>query len=61
MTDRRLRLATLAVFLLGVGLMLAFNVTITRLLGVACILAFIVLGVFTIASPEYLAEEPGED
>ena len=58
--DRHLRIATLVAFVLGVGLMLAFNVTVTRIAGVAGILAFIVLGVFTIASPEYLAEDDGD-
>jgi hypothetical protein len=57
MSERRLLRATLASFVLGAGLMLAFDVTITRILGVALIFTFIVLGAFTIAAPEYLAED----
>jgi hypothetical protein len=60
MSQRHLFRATVASFVLGAGLMLAFDVTLTRILGVALILAFIVLGAFTIATPEYLAEEEDE-
>jgi hypothetical protein len=60
MSHTNLLRATLAALFLGAGLMLAFDVTITRILGVALILAFIVLGAFTVATPEYLAEEEDE-
>lgn len=40
---------------LGVFLMLAFEATLTRVLGVALILAWIVLGVFALLRPEDLA------
>jgi L-asparagine transporter-like permease len=51
----------LILFALGVVLMLAFDATVTRVLGVALILAFIALGTFTIATPEYLSEEEGQE
>jgi hypothetical protein len=57
MTERRLTLAAIAAFVAGVALMIPFEATITRILGVAALFAFIVLGVFAIASPERLGEE----
>jgi hypothetical protein len=44
----------------GLALMLAFESWITRLLGVLALFAFIVIGVFLIADPAFLAEEEGE-
>jgi hypothetical protein len=44
----------------GLALMLAFEGWITRLLGVLALFAFIVIGVFLIADPAFLAEEEGE-
>jgi hypothetical protein len=44
----------------GLALMLAFESWITRLLGVLALFAFIVIGVFLIADPAFLAEEVGE-
>jgi hypothetical protein len=41
----------------GLALMLAFESWITRLLGVLALFAFIVIGVFLIADPAFLAEE----
>lgn len=57
--------AALAAFVLGTGLLLAFEKAVTLAVGVVLLLAFVVLGVFAIASPEYLAlspdgSEPGE-
>jgi hypothetical protein len=52
--------ATLASFVLGAGLLVAFEKALTLAVGVILLLAFIVLGVFTIASPEYLALAPDE-
>jgi hydrogenase/urease accessory protein HupE len=52
--------AAIACFVLGAGLLLAFDKAVTLLLGVTLLLAFIALGVFAIASPEYLAREPDE-
>ena len=44
----------------GLVLMLAFESAVTRLLGVLALFAFIVIGVFLIADPAFLAEEEGE-
>ena len=44
----------------GLALMLAFDSWITRLLGVLALFAFIVIGVFLIADPAFLAEEEDE-
>jgi hypothetical protein len=41
----------------GLALMLGFESAITRLLGVLALFAFIVIGVFLIADPAFLAEE----
>ena len=55
--ERRLALATLACFVLGTGLLFPFEHTVTIALGVAFLLAFIVCGVFVLASPERLRED----
>jgi hypothetical protein len=44
----------------GLALMLAFESWITRLLGVLALFAFIVIGVFLIADPAFLAEDEKE-
>jgi predicted lipid-binding transport protein (Tim44 family) len=41
----------------GLGLMLPFEATITRILGVAALFTFILTGVFLIADPARLAAE----
>jgi len=41
----------------GVILMIGFDTTITRVLGVAALLAFIACGVFAIADPEVLGRD----
>ena len=41
----------------GLALMLVFDNAITRVLGVLALFAFIVIGVFLIADPAFLAEE----
>jgi hypothetical protein len=46
---------TVAAFVLGAGLLLVFDHPVTLALGVLLLFAFIVLGVFTIADPGYLA------
>lgn len=56
MTERRLTTAALAAFVIGVGLMVPFEGTLVRIAGVLCLFAFIVLGVFAIATPERLEE-----
>jgi hypothetical protein len=57
MTDRHLRIAAVAAFCAGIGLMIPFEHTATLLAGVLCLLAFIVLGVFAIANPEDLSRD----
>jgi hypothetical protein len=53
--SRPLIAATLASFILGAGLLFAFEKAVTLAVGIMLLFAFIVLGVFAIASPEYLA------
>ena len=48
----------LACFAVALVLMLAFEATLTRILGVAALFAFIVSGVFAIADPAFLDEDP---
>ena len=56
----RLEVAAIACFVLGAGLLLPFESTVTILLGVLLLAAFIVCGVFALATPESLARDPGE-
>ena len=53
----RLPVLALASFTLGVALMIPFEYTITRILGVGLLFAAIVTGVFAIASPELLSDD----
>jgi hypothetical protein len=63
MRGERDRLALAAVALLGLGslLLLLFELWFTRLLGVAALFAFIVCGVFAIATPALLQDETERD
>jgi hypothetical protein len=55
----RLAVATVACFVLGSGLLFPFDYTATIIAGVLLLLAFIVCGVFLVASPERLeGDEP---
>jgi hypothetical protein len=55
----RLELATGACFVLGAGLLFPFDSTVTIIAGVLLLLAFVVCGVFVLASPERLGgDEP---
>ena len=56
----RLPVLALAAFVLGVALMIPFEYTITRILGVALLFGAIVTGVFAIANPELLSDEEQE-
>jgi hypothetical protein len=47
-------------FLIGVALMVPFDAWYTRLLGMGCLIAFVVVGVFVIATPEFLSR-PDDD
>jgi hypothetical protein len=51
------RALVIACFVAGVVLMVAFEYTVTRLIGLAALFAFIVGGVFVIADPRVLGEE----
>jgi hypothetical protein len=54
----RLEKAAAACFVLGAGLLFPFEETFTILAGVLLLVAFVVCGVFILASPEALAREP---
>jgi hypothetical protein len=56
----RLALATAACFALGAGLLFPFEHAVTLAAGVLLLFAFVVCGVFLLASPERLAgdDEP---
>jgi hypothetical protein len=63
---RALELAWIALLVVGLALMLPFEETVTLALGVACLLAFVGLGVFLIAHPSSLLapdepDEPGRE
>jgi hypothetical protein len=51
----------LACLVAGLGLMLPFESAVTLTLGVLALFAFIVIGVFLIADPAYLAVEDDEE
>lgn len=53
----KLGLVALGCFVLGVLLMIPFEHWFTRVPGVAALFAAIVIGVFAIASPEFLETE----
>jgi hypothetical protein len=55
-----LRILTPLTLVAGLALMLPFEATVTRVLGVACLLAFVVCGTFLIAAPGFLGGEPGD-
>ena len=52
----RLEIATAACFVLGAGLIFPFDHTVTITAGVVLLLAFVVCGVFLLASPERLKD-----
>lgn len=56
----RLEIATVACFVLGAGLLFPFESTVTILLGVLLLMAFVVCGVFALATPAALAREPDD-
>ena len=62
MIRRRPSLAAVAIaaFVFGAGLLVAFEKALTLSAGVALLFAFVVLGVFAIANPEYLARPPDD-
>jgi hypothetical protein len=56
----RLEIATAACFVLGAGLLFPFDQTLTILAGVLLLAAFVVCGVFVLASPDRLAARPDD-
>jgi hypothetical protein len=50
-----------ACFVLGAGLLFPFDHTLTILAGVLLLVAFVVCGLFVLASPEALARDPEHD
>ena len=52
----RLEIAAAACFVLGAGLLFPFDHTITIIAGVLLLLAFVVCGVFALASPQRLKD-----
>jgi hypothetical protein len=52
--------AAAACFVLGAGLLFPFKETLTILAGVLLLVAFVVCGVFVLASPDALAREPDD-
>ena len=57
----RLEKTAAACFVLGAGLLFPFDHTLTILAGVLLLVAFVVCGVFVLASPEALARDPERD
>jgi hypothetical protein len=55
--SRRRAALPLACFLVGAVLMIGFEETITRILGIAALFGFIVSGVFAIADPAALGDD----
>ena len=51
---RPLLAVTLACFLLGSAVMIAFEAPLARLVGVTLLFGFIVSGIFLVADPEFL-------
>jgi hypothetical protein len=56
---RNLTALMLGCFGVGLVLMVGFEHAITRVLGLLALFAFIVIGVFLIADPEFLEREDG--
>jgi hypothetical protein len=52
----RLTVVTIGCFVLGTGLLFPFEHTVTIAVGVAFLVAFVVCGVFLLASPERLGD-----
>ena len=61
MSERALTRAAIGALVLGAALMIPFEATLTRVLGMLCLAAFIVLGAFAVARPERLDSEPPEE
>jgi hypothetical protein len=60
MSALRSRWALVGLLVAGSALMIPFEEWYTRLTGMACLLSFIVLGVFLVAEPGFLAPDDDE-
>ena len=60
MSVLRSRGALVALLVAGSALMIPFEEWYTRLAGMACLFAFIVLGVFLVAEPAFLSRDAGD-
>jgi hypothetical protein len=58
MSGRALLLTSLVA---GLVLMVGFDATVTRILGVTCLIAFVAGGVYLIAQPSFLAADAAAD
>lgn len=56
-SPRPLNVVVPASLVVGLGLMLAFDATITRVLGMALLLTFVVGALFMIAEPHFLERD----
>jgi hypothetical protein len=56
----RLIVVALVALVVGLGLMLPFEYTLTRLFGVAALATFVVCGLLVVANPEFLARDGDE-
>ena len=59
--DAKLQRICIALGVIGLVVMLPFDAWYTRLVGMACLVAFVVTGVFLIANPAYLAWDSAEE
>jgi Ca2+/Na+ antiporter len=58
---RHLASITIAVGVVCAAVTFLFDTTFTLTVGIVLMLSFIVLGAFTVATPEYLGEDEPED
>ena len=61
MSKQALMAVMLGCLAVGMVVMLVFDSAIARVVGVLALFAFIVMGVFLIADPEFLAAEDDEE
>ena len=59
--DPKLQRICIALGVIGLVVMLPFDEWYTRLVGMACLVAFVVTGVFLIANPAYLSRDSAEE
>lgn len=56
--NRKLVVLALGSFVVGAVVMLAFDSPLARVVGMTCLIGFVVAGLFVVITPEFL--EPGE-